>query len=66
MNQSSSLFGLFQGSSLNDSAFGIVVFCGDTVCTLPDDSSAKQSYHTDNGEDDSVFVPKHQLFSLFA
>ncbi len=33
------------------SAFAIV-FRSDAVCTLPDQRSAEQSYHTDDGKDD--------------
>ena len=48
MNQSSSL----------GFTFAIVFRC-DAVGALPDDSSAEQSYHTDDGKDDGCFVPDH-------
>ena len=49
MNQSSS-FG-----------FGfVIIFVGDAIRALPDDSSAEQSYHADNGKNDVGLVPKHK------
>ena len=47
-----------QSSSLGGVTFAIV-FRSNAVRALPDDSSAEQSYHTDNGEDDVRFVPNH-------
>jgi len=45
-------------SSSSDLAFSIV-FRSDAIGTLPDDGSAEQSYHTDDGKDDGAFVPDH-------
>ena len=47
-----------QSSSLGGVTFAIV-FRSDAVGALPDESSAEQSYHTDDGKDDVGFVPDH-------
>jgi len=42
---------LMKKSSSSDLAFAIV-FRSDTVCTLPDQRRAEQSYHTNDGKND--------------
>ena len=49
---------LIKKLSSSDLLFSIVFRC-DAVRALPDDSSAEQSYHTDDGKDDVRFRPDH-------